>query len=272
MIHSPKPPAERVIEKKKPNGPVVVLQITDMHLHAAADSRMRGVTTYETLLAVIDHVQRDERWPPDAIVVTGDIVQDESRAGYERFRDTLASLGAPVYCLPGNHDDPRLMADVLCQSPFQVCGNSTIGDWKMYFLSSFAKGDDGGSVGPEAIAALNASLSSQASPFALICLHHQPLPMGSAWLDGVGLRDASDFLACIDGHSAVRGVLWGHVHQESDRDRKGVRYMSTPSTCAQFLPNNDSFSLDSRPPGARWIELRADGSIETDVDWLDEES
>ncbi len=272
MIHSPKAPAERVIEEDKTNRPVVVLQITDMHLHAAADSRMRGVTTFQTLLAVIDHVQRDERWPPDAIVVTGDIVQDESRAGYERFRDTLAPLAVPVYCLPGNHDDPELMAEVLGQSPFQVCGNDKIGNWTMYFLSSFAHGDDGGSIGPEAIAALGESLSSQANEFAMICLHHQPLPMGSAWLDGVGLRDAEEFLACVDKHSNVRGVLWGHVHQESDRNRNGVRYMSTPSTCAQFLPNNDSFSLDSRPPGSRWLELGADGCIETGVDWLDEDS
>ena len=272
MIHSSKPPAERVIDNSKSTGPVVVLQITDMHLHAAADSRMRGVTTYETLLAVIEHVRRDERWPPDAIVVTGDIVQDESRAGYERFRDTLAPLGIPVYCLPGNHDDPQLMADVLCQTPFQVCGDDAIGDWTMYFLSSFARGDDGGKIGAEAIAALDDSLSSQVSPFALVCLHHQPLPMGSAWLDGVGLRDAAAFLACIEKHSAVRGVLWGHVHQASDRNRNGVTYMSTPSTCAQFLPNNDSFALDSRPPGARWLQLNADGRIETDVDWLDDES
>ncbi len=269
MIDPPKPSAERVTEKSKPKGPVVVLQITDMHLHAAADSRMRGVTTYETLLSVIDHVRRDPRWPPDAIVVTGDIVQDESRAGYERFRDTLAPPGVPVYCVPGNHDDPALMAEVLDQPPFQVCGNDTIGAWTMYFLSSFTRGDDGGSIGADAIAALDESLASQQSEFALVCLHHQPLPMGSAWLDGVGLRDADEFLGCINRHSNVRGVLWGHVHQESDRNLDGVRYMSTPSTCAQFLPNNDSFSLDSRPPGARWLELGADGSIETGVDWLD---
>ena len=30
-----------------------VLQISDTHLHAAADARMRGVTTYATLLRVL---------------------------------------------------------------------------------------------------------------------------------------------------------------------------------------------------------------------------
>jgi Icc protein len=261
-----------VLATRKPNGPVVILQITDMHLHAAEDSRMRGVKTYKTLLSVLEHVQRDDRWPPDAIVVTGDIVQDESRAGYERFRDTLEPLGTRVYCLPGNHDDPTLMDEVLTDPPFQVCGDDDAGNWSLHFLSSFSRGDDGGRVGGEALAALETALAARPERHALVALHHQPLPMGSAWLDGVGLRDAEEFLACVDSHDNIRCVLWGHVHQESDRERNGVRFLSTPSTCAQFLPHNDSFALDVRPPAARWLELRADGSIESFVTWLETES
>ena len=44
--------------------------------------------------------------------------------------------------------------------------------------------------------------------------------------------------------------------------------MSTPSTCAQFLPGSEFFALDERPPGMRWIELYDDGSIETEVSWV----
>ena len=101
-------------------------------------------------------------------------------------------------------------------------------------------------------------------------MHHQPLPMGSAWLDGVGLRDADEFLACLDRHRHVRGVVWGHVHQASDRTRNGVRFLSTPSTCAQFLPDSDAFALDILPPGSRWLVLEADGGVDTEIDWLGE--
>ena len=248
--------------------PVVLLQITDMHLYAAADSRMRGVTTYETLLTVLEHVQRDTRWPPDAIVVTGDIVQDESRAGYERFRATMKPLGVPVFCLPGNHDDPQLMVDVLAEPPFQVCGDSMLAGWILIFLNTFARGEDGGKLSSAALVELHATLAAHPDKHTLICLHHQPLPMGSAWLDGVGLRDAEKFLDCVDEHRQVRGVLWGHVHQASDRVRDEVHFMSTPSTCSQFLPDSDSFALDSRPPGSRWLTLEPEGGIETEVDWL----
>jgi len=64
--------------------PLKVLQITDTHLHATADSRMRGVNTYDTFMSVLARSQTSRYWPADAILVTGDIVQDESRAGYER--------------------------------------------------------------------------------------------------------------------------------------------------------------------------------------------
>jgi Icc protein len=92
--------------------------------------------------------------------------------------------------------------------------------------------------------------------------------MGSRWLDEVGLKNPQEFLSVIDQHTNVRGVLWGHVHQAYDGDRNGVKYMSTPSTCAQFLPGSDHFELDRRPPGYRWLELGADGTIGTRVVWV----
>jgi Icc protein len=49
-----------------------------------------------------------------------------------------------------------------------------------------------------------------------------------------------------------------------------VRLLSTPSTCAQFVPRSDGFAIDRRPPGYRWLELRDDGSLSTDVVWIDD--
>ena len=248
---------------------LAILQITDTHLHAGADSRMRGVTTYETLLRVLEHVQRDARWPPDVILATGDIVQDESRAGYERFRATLEPLGIPVLSIPGNHDDPKLMSELLSAAPFQFCGERRIGNWSLIMLSTFLAGEDAGGLGPARLAGLRKALEVHASQHVLVCMHHHPLPMGSTWLDGVALRDAEDFWRIIGAHSHVRGVLCGHVHQAADTQHNGVRFLATPSTCAQFLPKSEFFALDDRPPGLRWLMLQPDGRIETHVDWTE---
>jgi Icc protein len=104
----------------------------------------------------------------------------------------------------------------------------------------------------------------------MVCLHHHPVPMSSRWLDDVGLANAAEFLQAIDAHRNVRAVVWGHVHQNYDALRKGVRLLATPSTCAQFLPHADNFAVDRRPPAYRTFELRADGSLLTEVVWLEQ--
>ena len=47
-----------------------------------------------------------------------------------------------------------------------------------------------------------------------------------------------------------------------------MRLMGTPSTCMQFEQEADEFSLDSRPPAYRWLELGDDGSLETGIEWV----
>lgn len=246
-----------------------LLQISDTHLHATTDSRMRGVNTYETFMAVLRAAQADGRWPADAMLVSGDVVQDESRAGYERFRDELKPLGVPVFCIPGNHDDPKLMDEILSHAPFQFCGSTRLGSWSLILLNSFLTGEDAGGLGQRRLEALEAGLKEHESQHVIVCMHHQPLNMGSSWLDGVGLRDAHRFLEIIDGAHNVRAVVWGHVHQASDRWRGNVRYLSAPSTCSQFLPGSDFFAIDTRPPGMRWLELYPDGRLETAVQWVE---
>lgn len=247
---------------------LTILQFSDTHLHATADSRMRGVNTAESFTSVIEHARNDVRWPPAAILVTGDIVQDESRAGYRRFRQMLEPHGVPVLCIPGNHDDPKLMDEELSGGRFQVGGSARLDGWGLILLNTFLTGEDAGGLGDQRLEALAAMLAAHVDQHVLICMHHQPIPMGSAWLDGVGLRDSERFLRIVDEFDNVRGVLWGHVHQASDRARRDVRYLSAPSTCAQFMPGSDFFALDDKPPGMRWLSLGADGSIETEIAWV----
>ncbi|MDB4542942.1 phosphodiesterase, partial [bacterium] len=63
----------------------------------------------------------------------------------------------------------------------------------------------------------------------------------------------------------VRGVLWGHVHQEVDRLHNDVRLLASPSTCVQFAPGSPGFRADDQAPGYRWLDLHEDGTIATAV-------
>ena len=73
------------------------------------------------------------------------------------------------------------------------------------------------------------------------------------------------FFRIVDQYPQVRGIFWGHIHQQFEVDRKGVKLRSVPSTCIQFLPRSDDFALDTIAPGYRMIDLHDDGRIHTEV-------
>jgi Icc protein len=247
---------------------VRLTHFTDPHLYASETEALRGVATLPALTAALARAQSHD-WPPDALLVTGDIVQDDP-GGYPHFRRLLGALGLPVLCIPGNHDEPQAMRRELAGEPFILGGHVDLGRWRIVLLDSCLPGSAGGRLSSEALGELDAALGSAGKRHCMVCLHHHPVPMSSRWLDRVGLENAAEFLATIDRHPNVRAVVWGHVHQSYDALRKGVRLLATPSTCAQFLPNSDDFALDPRPPAYRTLELRADGSLLTEVVWLDQ--
>ncbi len=247
--------------------PVRILHITDTHLHAHPDARMRGVNTFNTFQLIVERVLNGKR-KPDAVIATGDLVQDETRQGYERFRDTIKIMNVPVHCLPGNHDSQRIMAETLNDAPFQYCGAAVYDDWCLIMLNTVVRFDDSGRLTPDELARLNRTLCEQSDKHVLIGMHHHPIPMGSLWLDGVNLCNSEKLFKALEPHENVRCMVWGHVHQSSDRQHNGIRMISTPSTTSQFLPDSDVFKMDTRPPGYRWLNLHPDGSIETEVVWL----
>ena len=104
----------------------------------------------------------------------------------------------------------------------------------------------------------------------LVCLHHPPVLMGSAWLDTVGLENGEQFLGLLQADGRVRLTIFGHVHQPYDADHGGVRVIATPSTCRQFLPRSETFAVDERPPAYRRISLHADGAVDAELVWVDD--
>src|SRR5512146_818951 len=83
---------------------VRLTHLTDPHLYGGEGQLLRGIATLPSLEATLANAQRRD-WPPDAVLVTGDLVQDDP-AGYAHFRRILGGLQLPVLCLPGTHDDP----------------------------------------------------------------------------------------------------------------------------------------------------------------------
>jgi Icc protein len=248
------------------NADVRLLQVSDPHLFANPQGSLRGVNTLASLQRVLAHALA--RKPNvDALLCTGDIVNDEPE-GYVHFARALGTLGKPVYCVPGNHDDPARLRSALAAPPFQVGGHVDLGAWRIILVDSCAPGRAGGHISEGELRALDAALAGS-ERYAMVCVHHHPVEMASRWLDAVGIDNAEALFAVLDAHPQLRAISWGHVHQCFDARRRGVRLLATPSTCAQFLPLSEQFALDARAPAYRRLTLRSDGTLETDVVWVE---
>lgn len=247
-----------------------ILHVTDPHLFADPEGSLRGLATHASLQRVLNHYQAGD-WLADRVVITGDLIQDDSAEAYDRFRELLLPLNMRMHCVPGNHDVRELMRRVCCAPPFSYCAHEEVGNWLIIGLDSCITGDAGGLLTEEELHRLSDTVTHSSAKHVMVCLHHPPVDMGSAWLDTVGLRNGEDVLNHLQSLGRVRLAVFGHVHQPYDQEHHGIRIIGTPSTCRQFLPGSDDFAVDDRPPAYRRITLRNDGSSDTQLVWLDDD-
>lgn len=248
------------------DGDVVrVVQLTDTHLCRESGGTLLGMDTDHSLQAVMDLV-RAERPAMDLVLGTGDLSDGGARQAYERLQEYFEQFTRAGFWLPGNHDDRTAMESVDGGSA-RLRREIRVAGWQILLLDSQVPGQVGGRLGEAELAWLDAALdeATREGLHTLVCLHHQPVAIGCVWLDEQMVADADGFFAVLDRHSCVRGVLWGHVHQQIDRQREGVSLMASPSTCVQFAPGSADFKADDQPPGYRWLDLHADGRIDTAV-------
>lgn len=243
--------------------PIKLLQITDTHLGAQAGETLLGLNTDYSLEQVVDLVRQEQPFA-DLLLATGDISSCGAVSSYQRYRHLTRGLARQTLWLPGNHDTVAAMRDAVGEGS-EMAGGATIGNWGIIMLNSKTPGEVGGSLTREELDFLREGLQQSREGHALVCLHHHPVSIGCDWLDQQRVSNADELFSVLDEFTHVKGLLWGHVHQQIDLQRSGVKLMATPSTCIQFAAASTDFKLDRLNPGYRWLDLHENGDIETGV-------
>lgn len=248
--------------------PLRLLHLTDLHLFADPSGRLLGVATRTSFEAVLELALANSP-QAQALVLTGDLVHDESTAGYRYLRRVLDRTNLPYFCIPGNHDIQQLMADSLGAAALGPIAMRRLEGWNLVFLDSTIYGDPGGRLKHEELTQLAGLLSDHASP-TLIFMHHHPNLVNSAWIDTMSIENGDRLLNLCDQNPHVRGMVFGHIHQEFAATRGELQMLGTPSTCIQFRPGSDIFALDDTPPGYRELHLHPSGIFTSEVVRLDQ--
>ncbi|MXW51920.1 MAG: phosphodiesterase [Gammaproteobacteria bacterium] len=235
-----------------------VLQITDLHLLERPGAKLLGIDTTASLHAVLDVALAERR--PAAMLVTGDIAHEPTLATYRRCLALLRQrFDGPLLCLAGNHDRlAPMLAAGLPTTPIVLDG---------WWLAGWDTHEDERPAARFDAASWQAlgDWVAAAGPRGIVATHHPLIDVDCPWLDKDRLPNADELLQCLSKMASVKALVFGHAHQALDRRHGALPLLGTPSTCFQFRPRSDAFSIDDAAPGHRWLHLHDDGQVGTEV-------
>ncbi|MGQ0285801.1 3',5'-cyclic-AMP phosphodiesterase [Pasteurellaceae bacterium 22721_9_1] len=255
------------ITNQSENEYIRFIQITDPHLFKDESGELLGINTFDSFQQVLTEIKQSAD-DYEFVLATGDLVQDSSKEGYLRFCNSINQLNKPVYWIPGNHDFLPHMTEILTEQQGNLRSDKHLlvgNKWQILLLDSQVFGVPHGLLSQYQLDWLEEKLQEYQEYYSLIVLHHHLVSTNSAWLDQHNLRNANELAHVLSKYENVRAILHGHIHQEVDTEWLGYQIMCTPSTCIQFKPDHNAFTLDTLQPGWREITLFDDGHIETDV-------
>ena len=246
--------------------PFLLVQLSDPHVGAD----WGGGDSAAMLAAAVASV-RDLVPNPDAVLVSGDLADHAAHAEYEQVRDLLAPLEAPLYVLPGNHDDRLALrrhfgvpgAD---GQPVQYAAD--LGPLRLVVLDSTEPGEERGALDAKRLAWLAATLAAAPATPTLLALHHPPLATSIPGFDKVGLApDARRALAeLVEAHPQVRRIVGGHAHRTISAELGGRSVLAVSSTYVQAQLDFDAEEIEvSTDPSSFAVHAFVDGELVSHV-------
>lgn len=195
---------------------MLLVHLTDPHMRAAGEVNDAGVApgpAIEKTVAAVNALARR----PDAVLVTGDLVDDGDPAQYAALKPLLDPLSAPYFVLPGNHDARAALREAFADHAYLPSAGPL--NWvadrfpvRLIGIDAILPGVTEGAVAAETLDWLADRLAEDRRP-TILAIHHPPFPTGSAEMDGICCQNGDALAAVVAGAPHVARVLCGHLHQ-----------------------------------------------------------
>jgi len=241
-----------------------IIQITDLHLYADRNKTANNINTFKSAQLVFEAIDTNEIGF-DMLILSGDLSDDGSYESYENLKYLLRNFECPIYLMPGNHDSPQKIKSICNTSNLKSQNYKSIGEWGVFMFNTKKDNSPNGILHRNELVYFDKVMSDNKNSFLLVMLHHHPILIGSDSMDKMIIENSSELLNRINNNK-IKGVGWGHIHNEMSVDYNGAQLFSTPSTCYQAKPKSKKFLIDhSQSPGYRVIRLKNGGVIDTEV-------
>ncbi|WP_321909039.1 MULTISPECIES: phosphodiesterase [unclassified Paraburkholderia] len=199
---------------------MLLAQISDLHIKPPGALAYRRVDTAASLARTIARL--NALTPrPDAVLMTGDLVDQGSLEEYRHLKTLLDTLEIPYWLLIGNHDARGPLREVFPDRPELREGGEFVqyavdlGALRVIALDSMQPGQSAGTLCEARLAWLEQQLEAARGKPVVVALHHPPFDCGIGHMDAIRLDDraAQALEALVARHPNVERVLCGHVHR-----------------------------------------------------------
>ncbi len=235
---------------------MILAQLTDTHV-VRPGSTYFGVDTTAYLTDAIDAIHRLDP-APDAVVITGDLVNLGRDDEYARFLDIVSAIRMPYFVVPGNHDDRDRMRAALPEATYGASRDArvrfAIDDFDVRLIGLDATGPTwpGASLDDASLSWLEETLASRPGVPTILCVHQPPFRTGLRYMDVLGFGGLGRLRRTLARYPNVGRVISGHIHCVRAGHVGAARALSAPSTAPQIVPElfeRRAFGLRRELPG-----------------------
>ncbi len=229
------------------------IQISDLHITPDEEELFHRVDSRDQLDRVL---KTEEVASCDFMVVTGDIAAMEGEPSvYSYLKRRLDTLGKPYHILPGNHDDPAMLAETfdleLRHNSLNRIVESPV---PMVFMDSSTE-----KVESEDSEFLKSALDHFQGKTPLIFIHHPLVDCEHPFMDEICfLKDRQHLLETLLHSEGEHHIFCGHAHKSFYSETNGLNFYVSPSTAVEFASYEDKVFVNHRNPGFREILWNAD--------------
>ena len=233
-----------------------IIQITDLHITRDMDFEKNNCRPYHKLKQTLDAIASNHSHDL-YLVITGDLSGDDSEESYNHIKDLLKAYSFNVSLLPGNHDNQKFMESICDNQISFSVPHQLDKSYSFFNFNTQVDGEVGGCIKKSQIDDFINKLQEQVKNIILFT-HHPITEINSKWIDKHVASNSNLLIDLMHSYDELQfSVFSGHVHQEFFKVMKNVRVFTTPSTCYQFKPCSDEYSIDDKSSnGYRVISLR----------------